>query len=273
MSATQVTSRSNEKGIVEAGPFRVSFATFAPEVSIASHFHERACISVLLEGRFEQRFPGKTLDCPPGVVLAKPPQERHVDRWFGAWSRHLIVEVEPERHAELGASRGLVERVSHVGDVGADVLAGMAWSEWTASDALTPLALQGLVFQLLARVARRDEQQLRGESPLWLAEVRDYLNDNFASTITLSELVGVAGVRPDHLSRVFSGTYGTTVAKYVRSLRVDAVERYLATTDESLSAIAFRCGFSDQSHMTRVFKKTKGVPPGRYRAAIRGARH
>lgn len=270
MEATDVTSGAETRGHVSAGAFQVSFASFAPSVSIDSHYHEQACVSVLIEGRFEQRFRGRSCDCPPGVVLSKPAGERHIDRWFDARSRHLIVEIDSDRYEDLGTARPVAEQIFHVGDIGAEALAWAAWREWLDADSLTPVALEGLILQLLARVQRRGSAEVRGGAPTWLTRVREYLHDNFASRIRLSEVSQIAGVHRDHLSRVFVDTHGVSVAGYVRDLRVQAVRRSLATTDDTLSAIAYRYGFSDQSHMTRVFKQAVGVTPGRYRASCRG---
>jgi AraC-like DNA-binding protein len=58
-----------------------------------------------------------------------------------------------------------------------------------------------------------------------------------------------------------------TIGEYVRRLRVEAAALRLAASNESISAIAHGTGFSDQSHLTRVFKQRMGVTPGRYRVA------
>ena len=265
--ATEVTLGANSRGSVLAGPFRVSVASFAPHFSISSHFHEWACVSVLMEGRFEQRFPGRSCDCPPGVVLAKPPGERHEDRWFGVPSRHLIIEIDPDRHTELGTSRSLAEEIVHVGDIGAEVIAHGAWRELSEGDSLTPLAVEGLVLQLLARVQRRASKgPVAGAGPDWLQTALDFLHDNYKASIRLADVAAAAGVHPDYISRVFSSVHNTTMGEYVRRLRVERAAHRLSASDESISAIAYGAGFSDQSHLTRVFKRMMGVTPGRYRS-------
>ncbi len=268
MSATDVTLGAEYRGCVRAGPFRVSIARFPPHFSIPSHFHEWSCVSVLMAGRFEQRFPGRSCDCPPGVVLAKPAGERHEDRWFGAWSRHLIIEIDPDRHEELGPSRAMAEQIVHVPDVGAELIAHSAWQELSEADSVTPLAVEGLVLQLLARAQRRDQAgPLTNAAPPWLDAARDYLHDNYRASIRLAEVAAAAGVHPDYLSRVFGAVYRVTIGEYVRRLRVEAAALRLAASNESISAIAHGTGFSDQSHLTRVFKQRMGVTPGRYRVA------
>ena len=264
-----VTTGGDRLHAVNAGPFRVSMVTFAPGYSIGSHYHEWGCVSTLLEGRFEQRFPGKIVDCPPGTVLAKPPAERHVDRWFDGWSRHLIIEIDPTRHEELGPTRSVAEEVLHVDQVGAEALAWSALHEMREADSVSALAVEGIALQLLARVHRRVDQ-VESPRPAWLDTVTDFLNDNFAESTSLSELAQIAGVHRDHLARVFSKTHGTSIGEYVRRRRVAAAAGLLAGSAERISTIALRTGFSDQSHLTRVFKRITGVTPGLYRRSVRG---
>jgi AraC-like DNA-binding protein len=53
---------------------------------------------------------------------------------------------------------------------------------------------------------------------------------------------------------------------YLTDCRVRAARRLLAR-GESVAHAAFACGFSDQSHLTRLFKAHAGLTPGRFRAA------
>jgi AraC-like DNA-binding protein len=72
-------------------------------------------------------------------------------------------------------------------------------------------------------------------------------------------------VDPAHLCRAFRRFRRRTIGDYVTGLRVQFVCRKLAETHEPLSDIAAQSGFTDQSHMTRVFKRITGVTPGSYR--------
>ena len=263
MDTTDVNSAADSREQTQAGPFRVSIAWFPPNVRIPSHTHEWACISVLMSGRFEQRFAGRILDCPAGAVLAKPPEERHVDRWFSAWSQHLIIEVDPDRYHELGPTRTVAEEIHHILDVGAELTAQAIWEELVTADSATPVAVEGLVLQLLARLQRRTTATT--QPPAWLAVARDYLHDNFVASIQLGEVAREAGVHPDHLARVFGQTHRMTIGEYLRQLRVDAAATKLLSSEASIAEVADATGFADQSHLTRIFKRIKGVTPGRYR--------
>ncbi|NNM35302.1 MAG: helix-turn-helix transcriptional regulator [Gemmatimonadetes bacterium] len=266
MRPIEVTAGSGEASHLAVGPFRVSIADFEPDLRIPMHYHDWACVSVLLSGQFEQRFPGRSCECPPGVVLAKPPAERHEDRWYSTWSRHLIIEIDPERHEELGPVRSAVERISHVHAVGAESLAWAAWKELVAPDSVTPVAIESIVLQLLSRLQRRSDGKMSSVPPQWLATALEFVHDNYRSPIRLADVAVAAGVSPDHLARVFGTVKGTTIGGYLRTLRVEKAAALLLGSSAGIAEIAYKTGFSDQSHLTRVFKRAKGITPGRFRS-------
>jgi AraC-like DNA-binding protein len=51
--------------------------------------------------------------------------------------------------------------------------------------------------------------------------------------------------------------------------RVQNAKRLLTESESAISDIALACGFSDQSHLTKVFSKLMGAPPGAWRRAVK----
>jgi len=51
-------------------------------------------------------------------------------------------------------------------------------------------------------------------------------------------------------------------------IRISEVKRLLATTELEVSAVASLCGFSDQSHLTRVLQREINLTPGRFRSLL-----
>lgn len=257
-------SRANR---ADLGRMRVSVAAFPAAYEIPSHYHDRACISVVMAGLFKERFPGRLVECGQGSVLTKPPGERHVDRWGNGEARHVIIEPDPTRHEELGSGRWAAETVSFAEDAVCHGIARRIAHELCHPDEVTQLALEALALELLVRLTRvgtgRTESSLR---PPWLNRVRDRIHDCAGETLSLDELAGSAGVHPSHLSRTFSAHFGVGVGEYQRRVRLARTRRELEETDLPLSVIAFRNGFSDQSHMTRQLRNATGLTPARYRA-------
>lgn len=255
---------------LEAGRFRVSLAEFAGSHRIPSHFHERACVSLILSGRFVQRFRGAEYTCPPGGLLAKPPGERHDDRWCGVRTRHVIVEPDPTSHATLGPLVDTVETIGFRLDPWALGLGRRMAAELARPDDVTALALEALALELLLRLHRGDGTEEEGSPPEWLERVRSILHDRHGASLRMSDLADEAGVHPTQLTRLFRSHYGTTPAAYLREVRLQAAMDDLAAGEPSLSRVAARHGFSDQSHLTRWLKRTTGLTPAVYRAVTRG---
>jgi AraC family transcriptional regulator len=138
-------------------------------------------------------------------------------------------------------------------------------------DDLTPLSVSGLVLELLARAARLAAPRPGRRPPAWLPMVRDLLHDRFTEPLRVSDLAGVAGVHPVHLSRAFRAEYGLAVSAYLRALRVDWAAHRLRTTDESIAQVADDAGFADQSHLTRAMRARYGMTPMEWRRNARGS--
>jgi AraC family transcriptional regulator len=144
-------------------------------------------------------------------------------------------------------------------------LASQADTELRRPDELTPLAVEGLALELVTRIARTPTD--RG-MPGWLTEARDLLHERYAESLRMGDVASAVGVEPDRLARTFRRVYREPLAAYVRRLRVRAAAEMLtADSDSTIAAIAAEVGFADQSHLTRSFKRTMGITPGRYRAS------
>ena len=129
-----------------------------------------------------------------------------------------------------------------------------------------------LAVQLLRRHAHVHFRESGGPDGLTFAqdrEVRDYIHDHLAETISLDVLAAVAGLSRFHFARKFRTTIGTTPHAFVLQQRVERARTLLERAGTSLLDIAASCGFADQPHLTREFKKRIGVTPGRYRSRQR----
>jgi len=261
-----VTTGAPEVQELDLGTLRVSHARFPGGQTLASHYHPRACVSVILEGGFVQRFGGRSFECEAGSVLVKPPEETHQDRWVDVPTRHLIIEPHPARHDRLGTLSVLVEGIHFQRQPGVQALALRLLREMSTHDSAQALAVEGLTLELLARIARRESEGTESsDAPQWLERVRDLLHDRFRESPSLEELGAAAGVHPTHVSRTFTRVFGVGPAAYIRRLRLAAAKRELLATEDPISRIALRNGFSDQSHFTREMKRETGVTPGQYR--------
>lgn len=246
--------------------FCVTNAWFPPGLRLPPHTHDRASFAVMIEGSFDVRIAGRTHECPSGFVITEPVAERHGNRVYRAGARVVVAQPQPDRE-DLGEACGhLLDRVRHFRHPGIAALASRLARELEAPDAVTPLAVEAGVLEMLALAARLDGAGGReGRPPGWLDRVRDLLHARFLDRLRTADLAREAGVHPVHLARVFRAHVGVPVGEYVRTLRLDWAARRIVSTQDRLSDIAVDAGFADQSHFTRAFRRHAGETPARLR--------
>jgi AraC family transcriptional regulator len=143
------------------------------------------------------------------------------------------------------------------------------YREFRQMDDVSPLAIEGLLLEILADASRRAVRAHGRRRPRWLEQVRDLLHSRFAERLALAELGEAVNVHPIYLASQFRRHFGCTLGDYLRRLRVDFAARDLAGSETPLWEIALAAGFSDQSHFTRIFKQHTGLTPAAYREMAR----
>jgi len=92
-----------------------------------------------------------------------------------------------------------------------------------------------------------------------------YMRDHYHRGITNQQLASISKMSLRAFERRFLASFHLTPQRYLRKLRLRISSRALIYTNESLSEVALRCGFADQSHFTREFRRQLGRTPREYR--------
>lgn len=101
--------------------------------------------------------------------------------------------------------------------------------------------------------------------PESISKTISYINSNFERKITLDELADISGYSKSRFMNVFSKAMGMTPIKYLNKLRISCAAELLASDGQSISEIAFACGFDDSLYFSRAFKKAYGISPSEFR--------
>jgi AraC family transcriptional regulator len=107
-----------------------------------------------------------------------------------------------------------------------------------------------------------------GLAPWQERRAREILRANIKCGVALKEVARECGLSVGHFSNAFRRTLGMAPHKWLIEQRVVLSKEKLRDDGLSLSDVATECGFSDQSHLTRVFRQTVGVSPGAWRRAL-----
>ncbi len=239
--------------------------TYDADAALQTHSHEYACLVMVLQGAFRERFGAKTREGAPGMVIVRPAGEPHSDRFSGHGGRCLNVELSRQwlEHVR-GYAPLLDDSAAFTG--GSFQLAGRRLqAELSNEDDISPLAVESILLSIVTDSVRETRRMI-GAPPRWLLETRDRLHADVAERWTLGALAVSAGVHPAHLAGTFRRFFGCGVATYVRQLRIEYACRALAESEMPLAEIAVAAGFSDQSHFGRTFRQSVRMTPAQYRA-------
>jgi AraC family transcriptional regulator len=98
----------------------------------------------------------------------------------------------------------------------------------------------------------------------------EFIEANLAGDIRLTDIAAAAGQSLFHFSRTFRSATGLTPHRYLTQARIERAKTLLREGDLPLVVIADEAGFSDQSHMSRVFRRMTGWTPKSFRAGCGG---
>lgn len=273
MSAPDVTTPSRETNghVITAGSsrsFRVTRCRFSSGFVVSSHSHERPVFGVVLEGEVDTVRRGENATASRGTVFTEPAGEAHENRLRGDGGGALLVafELRSAFFDEWDGSR--LDVLDGFHRIKSEPLAGLARraaAELAEPDRVSPLVLESVALEILTRAARNRLEAENRKNPAWLDVALEFVRDEWRASIGLSDVAEATGVHPATLARAFRDRLGVTVGEYLRQIRVSRAMEDLVNSKRSIAAVAVECGFYDQSHLTRTFKRQTGLTPQRYR--------
>lgn len=233
--------------------------------SLAPHRHEKAQLYLVLEGEYSESARGREFSLGPGAALFRPANETHANGFRGTEVHGILIEFEP------AAARALLPGLpldapayfpAHV----LDRLCGAIDRETRHGDPESSTALRGLSLCLAAEVSRlgRDSRE-EASAPPWLLDAEALLRNRSAEDLRLGKLASILGVPPVRLAAAFRRRFHCSVGDYLVLTRLAHARRMLVESCAPVAEIAQGCGFFDQSHFCRVFKKQHGMSPGAFR--------
>jgi AraC family transcriptional regulator len=126
-----------------------------------------------------------------------------------------------------------------------------------------------LRFQVERREAPPADPRSGGLAPWKIRRLRDYIDQHLSRSVSVAELSAIAGLSTTHFSRAFGRSFGQAPHVYVVHRRLDKARHMMLTTDTPLSELAVACGFSDQAHFCKLFRRHTGRTPAAWRRECR----
>lgn len=234
------------------------------------HTHDGLMLSLIDHGAQKVTHRGASHIGAPGRIVSIAPNEVHSGEPASeeGWRYRSMTVSSPllTRLTGLRASRFSNDIILE----DRELSAGMArlFSRLDTASALELEALLSAVLETFAtRYARPGWKPVRvGREDRAVDEACAYLAAHPDANVTMDDLSRAVGLDGFRLSRAFSARLGLPPHAWHLQHRLRLAQSRLAA-GQAVSEVAFDLGFSDQAHLTRLFKRLTGVTPARYRQA------
>jgi len=231
-------------------------------VAYSPHRHDTYAIGITLSGILSFDYRGTTNHSKPGQMVILHPDELHDGRAGtddGFHYKTLYVRPAAIQDVLGGKALPFVE-----GGISTDtrlwtVLSGLL------EDCDSPLGIleyEDAIYDLTTALCQIADNTASEQVLNYRAAntTRLYIDGNLNEDMSLEILERVSGYNRWQLSRDFRAAFGTSPYRYLTQRRLDKA-RELMLVGIPISSVAIDCGFADQSHFGRHFKKTYGSPP------------
>jgi len=142
-----------------------------------------------------------------------------------------------------------------------------SWAKYHQNEKHTQNPAEHLLIEVFEKFLNKQRSK---KVPSWAKELKEIIQDQIDTSITLKQLSKDLDINPAYLSREFSKYFDNlSFGDYIRKLRIEKAIEYLNTSTYSLTKISYLTGFSDQSHFTRIFKKYMKASPSEYRKKLK----
>jgi AraC-like DNA-binding protein len=237
------------------------------------HRHDTYAIGLTIHGVQSFGYRGASLQSVAGQVFVLHPDELH-DGHAGSNSgfRYKTVYIEPSVICDaLGETRCPIpfvrQAVSADRALAAAIMPALDGLDLPLEDLQRDQIVLNLADALAAMDSSVPRRKLKARHWGAVAKAREFLTANVEKRVDSAELEAVTGLTRYALARHFRACLGTSPYRFLIMRRLERA-RSLIRRGAPLVDAALSTGFSDQSHMTRHFKRVYGLPPGRWAAIV-----
>lgn len=231
------------------------------------HYHENAYFTFILQGNVLEGNKKETYHCSPGSLLFHHWQDPHYNVKPDGFTRGFHVELEASWFNHFYFDSASVQGSINIANIDIKLLFYRIFSEAKRNDHFSSLEVQALLLQVFDKMCHGEKNE-NVKKPGWVSKLKEILHDNLCENYSLDFLSNYLGLHPVHLSRYFPRYFKCRLGEYMRKLRVEKSLTLLPDKNQSLTAIAYDCGFSDQSHFNRCFREFTGLNPLAYRRLL-----
>ena len=264
--------RSERESLVQPELIYTGLLEDAPNWFNIQHSHDFCEILYVAGGAGEAILEGKKFRLAPGDLVVVNPGTLHEERSDAKAPLRLIF-LAIRDFAVPGLPAGCLSqekyRVLSCGEYRykMDIYLRELLQETPSQIEFYQEISQGLVSALLVLVMRlirinpEDEAALSQECQ----KIKEYLDQNFTSPITLDSLSETVYISKHYLSHLFKEQTGVSPIKYLTSKRMEKACELLSETELPVSEVSKAVGYENPLYFSQVFKRIYGISPVKYR--------
>lgn len=221
------------------------------------HYHDDAHLCLIVDGRDIEKRTDRSYVRTCGDLHFYHAGEPHASTVQTPTVTSALVELGTTFLSRHGVSEQQFDLAARE-NRNAPLLVLQMLHELHYNDAHTPLALESLALELVTYSRARFE----GTPPGWVPQIAQLLDDQWNSPLRLEALAETCGTHPVTISKGFRRYFSCSLGEYRRRLMVRRSLPLIRQETLTLSEVAFACGFADQSHFTRTFRRATRFRPG-----------
>ena len=232
-----------------------------PADAVETHTHREAHFILVTSGEYITSARGNSRAALP--LIYNPPGTTHRDHFRNGAGSFFSISVATDQNGPR--VDGIARPPSFVEESRTKALAHALLCETVSRPRSRDIHLGFLAYELIDSLHVPIRQGHGKRPPGWLRRVHEKLEDGDAEGLTVRDLASAADVHPVHLARTFRAFFHCTPNQFIQMRRLERTAVLLLFSSVRLPDIAVACGFADQSHMTRSFRRVYGLAPGQFR--------
>lgn len=142
------------------------------------------------------------------------------------------------------------------------------FSTASAADYMRDMKINSFLSELLVLLMSESwhpEDATTAKKKASVADVKEYLDREYSSKITLDGLAEKFYINKYYLTKIFKEQYGQSITAYLLNVRITKAKQLLRFSEKSVEEIGFEVGLGAPHYFSQTFKAVEGVPPSVYR--------
>jgi len=253
------------KNILEREGLIISSSLYHNQMNCPLHYHANAHFALTTKGNLTETHRNGKIQLSAGCLIYNHSQEPHFNSDYSELVSALHVDIDTKWFTKYGLKQTRIEGLHVIENPILKNLFIKLYKEVKFYDAESELTIESILIQAISELGRNINMN-ENSTPPWVSKLTELLHFNCTNEVlTLEKIASNINIHPVYLCQQFPVYFNCTFGEYVRKIRIEkSVTLMLRNPLLKLTEIAYECGFSDQSHFIRLFKKHIGINPLAY---------